>query len=79
MLEIVKNLSRPELGVFSNKEDLSNKEPLDILNVSFFISIFRHSKLKHMSKSSNCTKKKKSMPKNWNHKKQNTRTFMERR
>jgi len=33
MLEIVKNLSRPELGIISHKEDLSNKEPLDILNV----------------------------------------------
>lgn len=34
MLEIVKNLTRPELGVMSQKEDLSNKEPLDIINVS---------------------------------------------
>ena len=40
MLEIVKNLSRPELGVFSNKEDLSNKEPLDILNVSYYVLKF---------------------------------------
>jgi len=36
LLEIVKNLSRPELGVISHKEDLSNKEALDILNVSRF-------------------------------------------
>ena len=36
MLEIVKNLTRPELGVMSQKEDLSNKEPLDIINVSRF-------------------------------------------